>query len=442
MTSNTDNLIKNLKWVDMCPSKLKPWNERTGTELIDYTIFENIDKSCINKFLNTELPENIKNKENRAVGALIGLAVADSLGAFFEFLPITEKNSEPNSELPYYDENLEIVNAEKYHINKFYVKPGQFTDDTSMSLCLADSLIKSKSDGVECYNGIDLRCRFFQWWNSGMNNAFRLEKSDDDSRQSIGLGGNIGKSLWALQFKKIQEISPVFNPGGNDAGNGSIMRLAPVPIAFSHDLTNCLDISVQQSFSTHPGNFAAACCEYLSFVIANAIENDYSEKMTLKEFLFEISDKFLEENGFKNYDENTKSDMIKLVKGTEFDEKSTKVNWNWRKEHCNLDKTMKNRGSRFNGYPNSAGYFGSFCCDGLALALFECCQSDNFQDAIIRTINHHGDADTTGAIAGQIAGAFYGFGNIPKKAVDDLRKWTDGEIELRARILFRMYKDL
>ena len=97
--------------------------------------------------------------------------------------------------------------------------------------------------------------------------------------------------------------------------------------------------------------------------------------------------------------------------------------------------TLAARGAQYNGYPNSADYFGSFCFDALAIALHACFWCTDFDSALLRTVNHLGDADTTGAIAGQIAGAFYGHRGIPADHIERMRRWDDGEIELRAALL-------
>ncbi len=83
-----------------------------------------------------------------------------------------------------------------------------------------------------------------------------------------------------------------------------------------------------------------------------------------------------------------------------------------KKGNLGIDKTMINRGSRYNGYPNSEGYFGSYCMDGVAMGLYSVYNSNSFGNAIENAVNLLGDADSTGSIAGQIAGSFYGFKDV------------------------------
>ena len=134
------------------------------------------------------------------------------------------------------------------------------------------------------------------------------------------------------------------------------------------------------------------------------------------------------------------SKLSKFVQGQNFEHDSTEVNWNWRgnndKNSPMLEQAMTNRGRIYNGYPNSASYFGSFCVDGLATALHACYTTTSFDEAVLTVINRYGDADTTGAIAGQLAGAFYGYKNINFGTIKALNQWDNGEIRLRAILLY------
>ena len=109
--------------------------------------------------------------------------------------------------------------------------------------------------------------------------------------------------------------------------------------------------------------------------------------------------------------------------------------WNWRDAALKIGETMKARGSLYNGYPNAPGYFGSFCLDGLAMAMHSVAMTTSFDAAIAHCVNLLGDADSTGAICGQIAGALYGYGAIHPRFKSDLHKWDDGQIALRAALL-------
>jgi len=86
--------------------------------------------------------------------------------------------------------------------------------------------------------------------------------------------------------------------------------------------------------------------------------------------------------------------------------------WAWKEPRLRIEATIAARGRSYHGYPVSAGYFGSYCLDGLAMVLWSLRHSTSFVDCIVTVTNLLGDCDTTGAIAGQIAGAFYGYRSI------------------------------
>ena len=108
---------------------------------------------------------------------------------------------------------------------------------------------------------------------------------------------------------------------------------------------------------------------------------------------------------------------------------SSERNWNWREDSLDIVGTLRRRGHSYNGYPVSAGYFGAYSVDGLALALHSVYHTSSFIGAIEKCVNHLGDADSTAAIAGQIAGAYYGYNGIDERLRDQLMQW-DGQVSL------------
>eukprot|EP00931_Biecheleriopsis_adriatica_P120527 TRINITY_DN95657_c0_g1_i1.p1 TRINITY_DN95657_c0_g1~~TRINITY_DN95657_c0_g1_i1.p1 ORF type:complete len:382 (+),score=52.77 TRINITY_DN95657_c0_g1_i1:83-1147(+) len=346
------------------------------------------------------------------------MAVGDALGAPFEFLDAVDT---PGSNGAFCDPKS--VNS-KGARNKFRVKPGQWTDDSSMGLCLLDSLL---ARGV--YDGSDARVRFHNWWFRGYNNAF----GNDGRIGSIGLGGNVSKSLREMQ--PGQRPPANYESTGEDAGNGTIMRLSPVPVFFSSDSSLAATTAAESSFSTHPGQIAAAACAFLGFAISKAIVRTQLEQAAAA-FLDEVVAEFvrLSYPGTKFCPE-----IQRLLRSAE--PRGEYECWNWRAPQLKIEATLKARGSIFNGYPCTASYFGSYCIDGLAIALWSFYHTSSFSEAITRCVNFLGDADTTAAICGQLAGAFYGFGAIDDHFITRLQRWDDMDIACRAALLFAMRHD-
>lgn len=359
---------------------------------------------------------------DRSMGAMCGMAVGDALGHPLEFIPASD---EPGS-------SQFSLDGLEYHceFNKFACKRGQWTDDTSMGLCMADSLILRR-----CFDGSDMRIRFWCWWFRGYNNAFRNDSSRE-SQKSIGLGGNTQKSLILLDdFAGGGEVPPVFESACEDAGNGSLMRLAPIPI-FLHSASfeELCRTARESSITTHPGFVAAEACALLAHLVRQAIRRAPGP-VNVQEFLEaetqEFYDKVLADKEGPGFDE-----MKWLV--TSSPVRDTERCWNWKDESLDIASTLAARGWSYNGYPVSSDYFGSYSLDGLAGALWAVYHSTCFDDAIVRAVNLCGDADSFGSIAGQLAGALYGYSAIKSEFIDWLTQWDEHEVAVRALLLYEL----
>lgn len=181
--------------------------------------------------------------DDRAMGALVGMAVADAMGHRFEFEPavygkvvLRDMGTGPGG--------------------AFRLEPGQWTDDASMGLCLADSLLVHGGE-LDCH---DLMHRFIAWWSCGYNNAFRYDKH---GRSSVGLGGNISMSFGEYIWNPVEHTQA---GDKNTSGNGSVMRNAPVAVCFHGDMAKGLAVAAEQSTVTHQGTEAAECCRLLTYI--------------------------------------------------------------------------------------------------------------------------------------------------------------------------------
>jgi len=155
---------------------------------------------------------------DRAIGALVGLAVGDAVGTTLEF---TSRDS--------YEPLVDLVGG-----GPFGLDAGQWTDDTSMALCLADCLLAH--DGIDPH---DLMVRFTQWWRHGANSC-------------TGTCFNIGNTVRTALALFEQTGDPV--AGSTDpfsAGNGSLMRLAPVAIRWSGTPGRAEAAAREQSRTNH-----------------------------------------------------------------------------------------------------------------------------------------------------------------------------------------------
>jgi ADP-ribosylglycohydrolase len=202
--------------------------------------------------------------------------------------------------------------------------------------------------------------------------------------------------------------------------------------------------AMEQSYATHPGPDAAACCAFVTFVVCHAIHREVAARPeTVAEFLDRVIADFIATVvASKANASNTGFQKLALVLRCAPPSEKEAV-WRWRDERLAVEETLRARGPEYNGYSVSAGYFGAYCMDGLSMALWGLYHSSSFSGCILKVVNLLGDADTTGAIAGQMAGAFHGFSSVVSDAlgaamVRDMRRWDPvSEIPLRALLLYQ-----
>jgi|Transcript_55995 ADP-ribosylglycohydrolase len=431
MESLNDQLYEKARAVS-ARLKRKPLRVVRGADLNSFSIFSDVPAADRAEFLKIamEHPEC-----SRAIGSMVGMAVCDSVGHAFEFLPVGEQGSR-------FDQETLEVTGDYNEINqvpsssggwgKFKLKRGQWTDDTAMGLCNADSLLAR-----ERYDGSDIRVRFWNWWNCGYNNAFRFDSSRS---KSVGLGGNIALSLEDVgsRSSKKMEITPRFEAHGQDAGNGSLMRLTPIPLYFHSDLKLATEWSRESSFTTHPGPIAAEACAFLAYVIVRATKRSNVESLRASAFLDQCVKEYLARSKA-----SMQPELVRLLRAKE-PSTSTELCWNWRESDYAklLRDSVVLRGKEYNGYPVSSGYFGSYSMDGLAMAMNAFYNTSSFMEALSRIVNFRGDSDSTGSICGQIAGAFYGIYSIDTRLIDQLQMWDNGEIALRGALLYALGANL
>jgi len=211
-----------------------------------------------------------------------------------------------------------------------------------------------------------------------------------------------------------------------------------VPIRYHADAQLAMHIAQESSYSTHPGPDAANCCRFLTFFVCQAIHRKGDRN--IQRFTGELISKFISAEKARHGATATVK-LFALLKSKP--PSSKEACWNWKAKRIALEETIASRGYDYNGYPVSSRYFGSFCLDGLAMALWAVTHSKSLVDCILKVVNLCGDADTTASIAGQMAGAFYGYNSLQqdpfgKRMLSDIRRWDPlHEIELRALLLYK-----
>lgn len=287
-------------------------------------------------------------KTNRYLGALFGLAVGDSVGAAIEF-------SQPGSFAPI----LDMVGG-----GPFNLKPGEWTDDTSMALCLADSILETGG-----FNPQDQMNRYVRWRDEGYLSS---------TGKCFDIGVATSRALDA--FKTWGEpYAGSVDP--NAAGNGSLMRLAPIPMRWRTNLAETAHYAALSSRTTHAAPEAVDACRYYAVLIALALDG------ASKQQLLKSIPRCLEV-----FENNPLSPAIAQVAAGSYRER----------------QPPEIRGS-------------GYVVHTLEAALWALATTDDFRSGLLKVINLGEDADTTGAVYGQLAGAIYGIGGVPTDWVSKLK---------------------
>ena len=296
------------------------------------------------------MPGTISTLQDRYRGCLLGLTVGDALGTTLEF-------KRPGTFTPLTD----MIGG-----GPFGLRPGQWTDDTSMALCLAESLL-------EC-NGFDARDqmqRYVRWWREG-----RLS--------STGICFDIGNTVAGALRRFLDEEARTgranpFTASTNPlaAGNGSLMRLAPVPLFFAAEGPGKVtEMAGESSRTTHGAATAVDGCRYMAALILGALAGTAKEPLLGPLFT-------LTGAGTAWTDEPLAEPVAVVAAGSFHTKEPTQV--------------------RGTGY----------VVDSLEAALWAFDRSASFEEGALLAVNLGDDADTTGAVYGQLAGAFYGGSGIP-----------------------------
>jgi ADP-ribosylglycohydrolase len=279
---------------------------------------------------------------DRYRGCLLGLAVGDAVGTTLEFEP-------PGTFNPISD----MVGGGPFHL-----KPGEWTDDTSMALCLAESLI-------ECggFDPADQMERYVRWYRNGYLSS---------NGKCFDIGGTVRAAL--ERFEGTGEpFSGSTNP--RSAGNGSIMRLAPVPLFFAQDPERAIEMAGESSRTTHGTRTAVDACKYLGALIVGALQGTGKEELLSP--LYSPVPRYWET-------ELLVGEIEEIARGSYKDRNPPQI--------------------RGTGY----------VVQSLEAALWAFHRTENFREGCLAAVNLGEDADTTGAVYGQIAGAFYGYQGIPE----------------------------
>lgn len=248
--------------------------------------------------------------------------------------------------------------------------PGEWTDDTSLALALADSIAEVGWDLD------DQARRYLDWRRTG--------------RYSVnGRCFDIGNAT-ASALSRFAHCGDARSSGASDrrsAGNGSIMRLAPVPIAYAEKFQDELEtLALRAGESSQPTHASPQCvsaCRYLAVVLAGLMQGVPRAEVFSPEW-----------------------ETLRRLRDIEpLDPEIDEV----------ADGSFRRKSP-----PEIVG--SGYVVRSLEAALWAFHDAADFREAVLRAVNLGDDADTTGAVCGQLAGAYWGESGIPQEWLNGLAR--------------------
>jgi len=238
----------------------------------------------------------------------------------------------------------------------FRLRPGQWTDDTSMALCLATSLVERGG-----FDAADQMNRYCRW-------------AKDGYLSSTGTCFDIGNTVAGALRRYRDDGNPFSGPVAlNTAGNGCIMRLAPIPMFFP-DLDDVERFAADSARTTHGAEECLDACRLFARIIFRALRGQAKDAVLL-------------------------GDAASFVAG---------------------ERIAAIARGTYRGKPESDIRGTGYVVQSLEAALWAFAGTETFADAILAAANLGDDADTTAAVCGQVAGAYYGEPGIPSHWLDRL----------------------
>ncbi|HEX8834635.1 MAG TPA: ADP-ribosylglycohydrolase family protein [Abditibacteriaceae bacterium] len=297
----------------------------------------------------------MRNNRAHFRGCLLGLAVGDALGAPLEWMeaPVIQRK---------HGRVTEMIGG-----GWLKVLPGQTTDDTQQTILLAESLLQNDAFAPD-----DIAERLVAWFDTNPPDIGNHTRAVLARIKGVGAKGNSAPGTqttdWKTASLAVQRSSP------SAAGNGSVMRCAPIALFDWQDTSTRIEHSRVQSEITHAHQECQWSCAIVTSFLAHAVTTGIRDAAL---------DRALEE--------------CKDAPG-----------------HIRKRVTVATGKSR--NELNPTGYV----LDTVDCAIWALMNTYTFEEALVEAVNLGGDTDTIGAVCGALAGAFYGEADIPPRWLEKL----------------------
>lgn len=337
-----------------------------------FDIFKSNEKISYNE-KSAKYNDNKTDRKNRIIGSLIGGAIGDALGYQIEF-----KRNIKEKEVTKYENDFGII-----------------SDDTQMTLFTANGLLWRETRGT--MRGIaalppDAVYEAYLDWLDTQNNTDNHKNKISWIKDIKELNVPRAPGNTCISALSSGTKGTIDNPINNSKGCGGIMRIAPLGL-YMRNPEFAGKYAAEISALTHGHPLA----NIPSYVFATMIYFILNEKLNIEEALIKSIKQFKEK--FNVYDKQNNKYFENLI------DKAIKLS----KENISDIEAIKELGE------------GWVAEEAFAIAIYSCLKyQDDFANAIICAVNHDGDSDSTGAIAGNIMGVYLGYNSIPKYYIDNL----------------------
>ncbi|WP_300933242.1 ADP-ribosylglycohydrolase family protein [uncultured Duncaniella sp.] len=326
--------------------------------------------------------------QDKCRGSLVGGAIGDALGYAVEFSSLSQIKAK-------YGENG--ISAYEFDNNGV----AEFSDDTQMSLFTAEGLLNAIADGKTFEKDIlpYITTAYEHWYYTQCRPPLKMSKSWLTHIKALWARRAPGMTcMSALQSISISNSAPVVN---NSKGCGGVMRVAPIGIfsaAHPHtlDLEHAGYLAGYAADITHKHPLSTFSSMALAMIVTDCIAHD---KVDREKFRFIVIDRVFKLLGLYFKEDKHLEELDSLICHAltlaESDMSDTDA-------ICSLGE-------------------GWVAEETLAVAVFSVMRHiDNFEKCMICAVNHDGDSDSTGAVAGNIIGAILGYSAIPEKYLANL----------------------
>lgn len=301
-----------------------------------------------------------KTMKNKIESGLFGLAIGDALGVPVEFYSRSSLKANPVSEMTGYGTHYQSL--------------GTWSDDSSLTFCLAESLCKG-------FDLSDIARNFVKWYSTELWTPHG---------QVFDIGIATRNAIHNIAKGHEPELCGGFEE--KDNGNGSLMRILPLVFYLQNEKDIAVTYQKVKAVSsiTH-AHFRSVFACFIYVVYCLEILKDKDKFEAYKEMQHVLS-KFLEDKKYNPVE-------IEL-----------------------FDRILNND---ISAYPEVNIHSSGYVLYSLEASFWCFLNSDSYEETVLKAVNLGGDTDTTAAIAGGLAGVYYGTENIPEKWIEQLVRTND-----------------